>query len=311
MNSFKFLRPFILFISIVLMNEQFFSQESNNSINESIAIIHKNNGETIRGIVHNNDSEKITIISGNDQKITIPYSQIVSIEFINTKNLKTQSEFEEDHLNYTNNCFLPTAFTTKKGDFTGNVHYGLSGNGKIGITDNFEITGGTIGFVAYYFSLGYSKEIGKVIQFGVNGYGGFTYDFGYNEINPSFCLIPRISLGNKDRNVTMGLIGATGQQRNGYIGINNSYESLFGGYIGIKHRFKERWVVSTELGSINSDNTNLLYMGNLTFNFMRNFHSSWSLGVVAIWQEDPNGIQYLFNQSFLPLPYFGYMRKFN
>ena len=91
MNAFKFLRPFILFISIVLMNGQFLSQESNNSINESIAIIHKNNGETIRGIVYKNDSEKITIISGNDQKITIPYSQIVSIEFINTKNLKTQS----------------------------------------------------------------------------------------------------------------------------------------------------------------------------------------------------------------------------
>ena len=309
MNSIKLHHLLIKFIFIVVISAHFHSQESNTSLNESIAVIHKKNGETIRGIVHYNDAEKIIIITGKEQKTTIPYSQIASIEFISTENLKNQTEFEDDHLNYTQNCFFPTGFTTKKGDFTGNVHYGITGNAKIGITDNIEITGGTFSFIAYYFSLGYSKEIGKVIQFGVNGYGGFTYDFNRNDITPGFCIIPRISLGNKDRNVTMGFIGTFGPQMT--IGINQSYESLFGGYIAIKHRFKERWVLSTELGSINSVNSNLAYMGNLTFNFMRNYFSSWSLGVLGLWQEDPNGIQYLFNQPFIVLPYFGYMRSFN
>ncbi|GEM_PF-6993372 len=313
MSSIKLHHLLINFIFIVLIHSNFHSQDSTSTLNESIAVIHKKNGETIRGFVYHNDAEKIIIISGNEQKITIPYTQIASIEFISTESLKNETEFKEEHLNYTQNCFFPTGFTTKKGDFTGNAHYGLSGNAKIGISDNFELTAGTISFVAYFLSIGYSKEIGKVLQFGINGYGGFTFDFNQNPIHnltPIYCMIPRFSIGNKNRNITMGFIGFLGADL--FIGSNLKYEFMYGGYIAAKNRFKEKWSVSSELASVSIKGLYTTYMGNFTFNFMRSFYSSWSFGIAGIRSEDPiNGFQNFANLPFLPLPYFGYMRRFN
>jgi len=310
MSSIKIHHLLINLIFIVLIHSNFQSQDSTSTLNKSIAVIHKNNGETIRGFVYHNDAEKIIINSRNEQKITIPYSQIASIEFISTESLKNETEFKEEHLNYTQNCFFPTGFTTKKGDFTGNAHYGLSGNAKIGISDNFELTAGTVSFFTYFLSIGYSKEIGKVLQLGINGYGGFTFDFNQNNLTPIYCIIPRFSIGNKNRNITMGFIGFLGTDL--FIGSNLNYEFMYGGYIAAKNRFKEKWSVSSELASVSIKGLQTTYIGNFTFNFMRNFYSSWSFGIGGIRSEDPvNGIQYLANLPFFPFPYFGYMRRFN
>ena len=285
-----------------------YSQELNTHENDSIAIIIKKNGKELRGMVIYNDYSKIIIESGKNQQLTIPFSEIASIEFISTNMLKNQSEYEQEHLNYTQNCFLPNGYTLDKGDFTINSHYGLSGNAKIGINDNFEFSAGTISFVAYFLSLGFSKEVGEVLQLGINGYGGFTFDFNQSITLPIFCFIPRISLGNKNRNITMGFIGYMGAES--YINFNMRYEFMYGAYFAVKNRFKERWSVSSELASITFKGIYTTYMGNFTFNFMRNHNSSWSFGVLGIRSNDPNGIQYLLGYDFLPLPYFGYLRKF-
>ena len=85
MRVIKFYHIAIRLIVVLTITTNYHAQETGSSLKESIAIIHKHNGETLRGIVHHNDAEKIIITSGNEQKITIPYSQIASIEFISTK----------------------------------------------------------------------------------------------------------------------------------------------------------------------------------------------------------------------------------
>ena len=129
---------------------------------------------------------------------------------------------------------------------------------------------------------------------------GFDGANGTNSNQFGMGFIPRISIGNKNRNITIGFISGS---------INNLNNWAYGGYFGAQRRFKERWTIAGELTAINIDSYNYFYLGDVIFKFNRKENVNWNFGLAGI--KFP-GLNALFPNDipFIPLPYFGYSRNF-
>lgn len=300
----------ILFIFFVTQSSVFIpiciiSQIDTTTIKNDIIIIKLKNGDEIRGVLISEDEFNFTILSGKNNTLIIEKLRIESFKILKSKEIQNQTEFFEDALNYSQNCFLPSAFITKKDELYANSHYNGTYNLKYGLSDNFEINAGGVFINYYYAGICYSTELFEFIRFSTTAFASFLWfgiDNGTGTGNNSnlnqfgIGFIPRISIGNENRNITIGFISGS---------INDLNNWAYGGYFGAQRRFKERWTIAGELTAINIDSFNYFYLGDVIFKFNRKENVNWNFGLAGV--KIPNVLDEL---PFVPIPYFGYSRKF-
>ena len=84
---------------------------------------------------------KMIIISqffqAKNNTVVIEKIRIESFEILKSEEIKNKREFSEDALNYSQNCFFPTAYITEDNKLFFNSHYDLTYNLKAGINKNF------------------------------------------------------------------------------------------------------------------------------------------------------------------------------
>ena len=292
----------ILFISqpFLLCPISIQSQNDSTNIKNDIIIIKLKNGEEVRGILINEDDFNFTILSGKNNTVVIEKIRIESFEILKSEEIKNKRESLEDALNYSQNCFFPTAYITEDNKLFFNSHYDATYNLKAGINKNFELTAGGVAIAYNYIGITYSAELFDFLQFGTTVFGTYLMPSDVSEDQFGTIVIPRLSIGNKNRNITIGLIGAS---------IENFNNWIYGGYFGAQRRIYERWTIAGELATINLDSYNFFYLGNVTAKFKRRETINWKFGIVGI--KFP-GLNALFPNDipFIPIPYFGYSRLF-
>jgi small nuclear ribonucleoprotein (snRNP)-like protein len=302
----KLLYKILLFLfttqTLILSPIWVLSQSDSLLIQNDIIIIQLKNGDEIRGVLISEDEVNFTIISGKNNTTIIAKSKIDNFKILSSKEIKNQSEFFDEALNYSQNCFLPTAFITKKDDIYANSHYNGTYNLKYGLSDHFEINAGGVFINYYYAGICYSTELFEFIRFSTTAFTSFMW-FGFDGNNTNqfgMGFIPRLSIGNENRNITIGFISGS---------INNLNNWAHGGYFGAQRRVNERWTIAGELTAINIDSYNYFYLGDVIFKFNRKENVNWNFGLAGI--KFP-GLNALFPNDipFIPLPYFGYSRKF-
>ena len=276
------------------------SQADSTNSENNIIVITLNNGNELRGILIDLNDENISVERGKNSITTINRDSIQSYRIINSKTIQNKEEFYDESLNYSLNCFLPTAYITSKNDLFANSHYNGTYNLRTGLSDHFELSAGGVFINYYYLNICYSTELFDFIHFSTSVFGSFLWTGPYSPGRFGVGAIPRISIGNKNRNITIGFIGGT------YADLNNW---AYGGYFGAQRRFKERWTIAGELTVINLDTYNYFYLGDVIFKFNRKYNVNWNFGVLGI--KFP-GLNALFPNDipFIPIPYFGYSRLF-
>ena len=291
----------IALVSVAILNFYFsFSQQENTSTN-NIAVIQLQNNKEIRGTLIYEDDDKIIVETGKNKIFEIKRINIRFIKIIDINELKNKNEFENKSINYSQNCFLPTAYITDKDDLFFNSHYSATYNFKLGVAKNFELTAGGVGIAYNYLGVCYSAELFDFLHFGTTVVGSFLISLdGSGDSEFGSIIIPRLSIGNENRNITIGFLGASIQNFNNWI---------YGGYFGAQRRIHERWTLAGELATINLDTYNYMYVGNVTAKFKRNSAVNWNFGLLGI--RFP-GLSALFpsDNAFIPLPYVGYSRRF-
>ena len=151
----------ILFIAQPLLLCPISIQSQNNStkINNDIIIIKLKSGDEVRGILINEDEFNFTILSGKNNTVVIEKIRVESFEILKSEEIKNKKEFSEDALNYSQNCFLPTAYITKDNKLFFNSHYDATYNLKASINKNFELTAGGVAIAYNYIGLTYSADL--------------------------------------------------------------------------------------------------------------------------------------------------------
>ena len=277
-----------------------FTQKDSSSVN-NIAIIELTNGKEIRGVIIHEDDLKIALETGKNKITEINRIKISSIKIINRSELKNKKEFDKESTNYSQNCFLPSAYINSKNKLSFNSHYNSSYNLKLGLNKNFELNAGGVALIYNYIGVCYSLELVEFLHFGTTVFGSYLLPIDTPESGQfGTIIIPRFTIGNKNRNITIGFVGASIQNFNNWI---------YGGYFGAQRRIHERWVIAGELTAINLDTYNYLYLGNVIAKLKTNTKSNWNFGIVGFKFPDlitifPNDI------PFLPIPYVGYSRNF-
>ena len=206
----------VFFISQVLVLSPIwiFSQNDTIALENDIIIIQLKNGDEVRGILISENESSFTIISGKNKAVTIDKLSIGSFKILRSKEIQNQTEFFDDALNYSQNCFLPSAFITKKDELYANSHYNGTYNLKYGLSDHFEINAGGVFINYYYAGICYSTELFEFIRFSTTAFTSFMW-FGFDGANGTnsnqfgMGFIPRISIGNKNRNITIGFISGS------------------------------------------------------------------------------------------------------
>ena len=121
----------IVLVSMAILNFYFsFSQQENTSTN-NIAVIQLQNNKEIRGTLIYEDDDKIIVETGKNKIFEIKRINIRFIKIIDINELKNKNEFENKSINYSQNCFLPTAYITHKDDLFFNSHYSATYNFKL------------------------------------------------------------------------------------------------------------------------------------------------------------------------------------
>ena len=137
----------------------------------------------------------------------------------------------------------------------------------MGVAKNFELTAGGVGIAYNYLGVCYSAELFDFLHFGTTVVGSFLISLdGSGDSEFGSIIIPRLSIGNENRNITIGFLGASIQNFNNWI---------YGGYFGAQRRIHERWTLAGELATINLDTYNYMYVGNVIAKFKRNSAVNW------------------------------------
>ena len=85
------------------------SQADSTNSENNIIVITLNNGNELRGILIDLNDENISVERGKNSITTINRDSIQSYRIINSKTIQNKEEFYDESLNYSLNCFLPTA----------------------------------------------------------------------------------------------------------------------------------------------------------------------------------------------------------
>jgi hypothetical protein len=291
---------FITF-TILLINIWVTSQNDNIALGDTIAVIHTNDGSKHRGILISIDSNSISIEQGDYKIKTISNSDIRFVNYINSEEIRNKTLFNNRNPNYTSYCYFPSAFTNKKGEFSSQSHYFSSFNFKYGISDKWQIDIGGLYIIANYIGITYSTEIFDFLKFSISSKVGGMWFFidapNLNIYGANFT--PRISIGNENRNISIGYI----------IGGFSDYSYLLNGtYIGAQRKIREKWTINGELSGFRLDYTNQLYIGSVTFDYLKHDNAVWSFGITGVSSNDKTFM--IDNRAYYPLPYFGYSRFF-
>ena len=110
----------------------------------------------------------------------------------------------------------------------------------------------------------------------------------------------RITLGNKNRNSTLGFIGYN---------LNVIGGTFYGGYLGSQVKLSERFTLAGESLGLTIDNVQFIFLNSIILNWIRNSNEDWSLGVIYAGNNIQNNMINLQNNSII-VPYLGYQRKF-
>ena len=250
----------IALVSVAILNFYFSFSQQENISTNNIVVIQLQNDKEVRGTIIYEDDDKIIVETGKN-----------------------------------------TAYITDKDDLFFNSHYSATYNFKLGVAKNFELTAGGVGIAYNYLGVCYSAELFDFLHFGTTVVGSFLISLdGSGDSEFGSIIIPRLSIGNENRNITIGFLGASIQNFNNWI---------YGGYFGAQRRIHERWTIAAELATINLDTYNYMYVGNVTAKFKRNSAVNWNFGLLGI--RFP-GLSALFpsDNAFIPLPYVGYTRRF-
>jgi len=286
---------------LILINILAISQNDNVGFGDTIAVIHTNNGNKYRGILISNDTRSISIEQGNKKIKTIDNSDIKFVDYITSEEIRNKTLFKNRNPNYTSYCFFSSAFTNKKGELSTHSHYFSSYNLKYGISDKWQIDFGGLYIIANYIGITYSTEIFDFLKFSLSSKVGgmwFFIDAPNMNINGAN-FTPRISIGNKNRNISIGYIIG---------GFSDYYYLLNGTYIGAQRKIKEKWTINGELSGFRLDNTTELYIGSVTFDYLRHSNVVWSFGITGVSSNDKTFM--IDNRAYYPLPYIGYSRFF-
>ena len=194
------------------------SQNDSVAIENDIIIIQLKNGDEIRGVLIGEDEVNFTILSGKNNTLVIEKIRIESFQVLKSKEIQNKNEFQRESINYSQNCFLPTAYITNKNDLFFNSHYESSYNLKLGLHKNFEINAGGVAIIYNYLGICYSVELFEFIQFGTTVFGSYLMPWDPS-VDGQFgsIIIPRFTIGNKNRNITIGLVGASIENFNNWI----------------------------------------------------------------------------------------------
>jgi hypothetical protein len=273
------------------------------TISDTIVVIIKKDKSEIRGILVEETNSSLLILLG-DEQISFLKSEIVGYRFITSNEIKSKSQFESPNHNYTKYCFYPSAFTTKRGESSSYSHYLTTANLKVGLTDNWEFSLGSILINSILSSVSYSKPIYKSVRAAISIYGGYIF---YLPNNPGtnqsgIGIIPRISFGDENQNISMGLIASKTSLINQWV---------YGSYLGAQQKLNERWTLSGEFSGLTVDSHNILLLGDVTLNVTskREFEVI-SFGILGINTNSQSFIGLPIPRPFIPLPYLGYQRIF-
>lgn len=275
----------------------------NFSATDTIVVIIKKDKSEIRGILVKETNSSLVVLLG-DEQISFLKSEIIGYRFITSKEIKSKTQFEAPNHNYTKYCFYPSAFTTKRGESSSYSHYLTTANLKMGLTDNWELSLGSILINSILSSVSYSKPLYKSVRAAVGVYGGYIFYFpnnpGTNQSGIGF--LPRISFGDENQNISMGLIASKTSLINQWV---------YGSYLGAQQKLNERWTLSGEFSGLTVDSHNILLLGDVTLNVTskREFEVI-SFGILGINTNSQSFIGLPIPRPFIPLPYLGYQRLF-
>ena len=270
---------------------------------DTIVVIIKKDKSEIRGILVQETKLSLIVLLG-DEEISFLKSEIVGYRFITSNEIKSKTQFETPNHNYTKYCFFPSAFTTKRGESSSYSHYLTTANLKMGITDNWELSLGSILVNSILSSVSYSKPLYKSVRAAVSVYGGYIFYLpnnpGTNQSGIGF--LPRISFGDENQNISMGLIASKTSLINQWI---------YGSYLGAQQKLNERWTLSGEFSGLTVDSHNILLLGDVTLNVTSKREVEViSFGVLGINTNSQSFLGLPIPRPFIPLPYLGYQRLF-
>ena len=180
---------------------------------ESQAVIVKlNDGSVVYGYVAARTDDQVTITSVSLGEITVPITEISSIDYVDVKNLITDinGRFIDFH-NSTHHFFFPSGYSLRKGQSYYENVFIFYNSYTYGVTDNFSITAGAevasvlfsssvpLIFVSAKFSVPFKND---KAAFALNG----TYiriPFGTDE---GFAILTgSLTLGSRNNNFTLGV----------------------------------------------------------------------------------------------------------
>ena len=279
------------------------TNEKNQFISDTIVVIVKKDYSEIRGILISEHRTKLVVKLG-DENVVFFKNEIVGFRFITSDEIKSKTQFESPNYNYTRYCFFPSAFTTKKGESNSYSHYFTTANLKVGLSDNWEFSIGSVFINSGLASVSYSKPIYKSVRAAVSVYGGYVFYFpnnpGDNQRGIGF--IPRLSFGDENQNISMGLITTK---------VSYFNEWIYGSYLGAQQKIKERLTLSGELSGLTVDSHNILLLGDVTLNCTtRRGFEVISFGIIGINTNTQNFVGIPLPNPFIPIPYIGYQRIF-
>ena len=292
---------------VFILNTDYCAQEQVDHQSDSIAVITTHDRQEIRGVLTAEDNYSITIETGNELR-TFYKDNIYNIRYITREQIFDTKEFENPNPNYTRYCFMPSSFISEKGEFNTISHYFITANSKVGLHENIEISAGNFLLFNLFSSLTYSKNITNTfvgrrsITAAGSIMGNYLIDINNSSTNffNGWGGNARITLGNKNRNSTIGVIG---YNINGLGGI------FYGGYFGSQIKFSERFTLAGESVGLTMDNVQFVFLNSVILNWIRNRFEDWSLGVIYAGNNIQNNMINLQNNTLI-VPYLGFQRKF-
>lgn len=292
---------------VLILNTDYYAQNQVDHHSDSIAVITTLDRQEIRGILTEEDKYTITIETGNELR-TFHKNNVYNIRYITREQIFDTKEFENPNPNYARYCFMPSSFIAEKGEFNTISHYFITANSKVGLHENIEFSIGNFLLFNLFSSLTYSKNITNTflgrrsVTAAASIMGNYLIDIN----NTSSNLLngwggnARITLGNKNRNSTLGFIGYN---------LNVIGGTFYGGYLGSQVKLSERFTLAGESLGLTIDNVQFIFLNSIILNWIRNSNEDWSLGVIYAGNNIQNNMINLQNNSII-VPYLGYQRKF-
>ena len=311
-SRFFYLNTIRLCFSLVvfILNTDYYAQNQVDHQSDTIAVITTHDRQEIRGVLTAEDKYSITIETGSELR-TFYKSNIYKIKYITREQIFDTNEFENPNPNYTHYCFMPSSFISEKGEFNTISHYFVTANSKVGLHENVEFSIGNFLLFNLFSSLTFSKNITNTFlgRRSITAAGSIMGNYLIDINNSSSNLVngwggnSRITIGNKNRNSTIGFIAYDINIKDPVLYILSGI--YFGGYFGSQVKLNERFTIAGESLGLTRDNVQYVFLNSVKVNWIRNSLEDWSLGIIYT----TNNVQIFENQDRV-LPYVGFQRKF-